>query len=305
MNTCIFCNGERKKIYNLNGYEIYQCINCKTSSVKDMPTIEEIKNYYNGFVAISPGRKKRITQNLALKKWFESFNLPPNAKLLDVGGGGGLIPYAFEKFGFGEGHYIDIDKESCEFARDYLNLTSVINDDVKNLANYAHQKYDLPKYDLIYSRHVIEHLIDPLDMINTLINLLNDGAAFVLEFPNGMSLENQGYRDVFIQRYKKLARSNNWGVLKTLSTMFSPKVANGIDPVRHLWAISSAGITAYLSKRDDIEFKILTATLSNPVYSPYITHKNIMEKLHSAFIENTLGKIDGATHLVAIITKKS
>ena len=74
-------------------------------------------------------------------------------------------------------------------------------------------------------------------------------------------------------------------------------MAHGIDPIRHLWAISPKGISEYLLKKG-VKFVLKTAPLSDPVYSPYFTAKN---KNITKIINNTLVKIHGGTHLMAFI----
>lgn len=296
MHKCDFCGGSMLLIYNMNDYQIVQCNKCFTSTIVNMPEDSEIERYYSGFMFCADENNKRIFENKIFKEWFESFKLEKNSKMLDVGGGGGFFSYAFEYFHMGESYYIDIDNEACKFAMEKLKLKNVINDDVKYLNNRVNHKFDF-----IYARHLIEHLKQPLEFIDSCIELIAPGGVFILQFPNGISLEYLGYPELLRKRINIIRESNpQFSRLKLLSAICSKKISHGIDPIRHLWAISPQGISAYLSKKD-IDFKVKTAPLTDAVYSPYYSPPNYFSKLRSGIVNKTLVNINGGTHLIAII----
>ena len=299
MKKCLFCDGERAEIYTLNGYHSAQCKNCLTVGVEEEISPEELSKFYSGFAFSSSLRKKKLVIKPAIKQWLESLNLPQNPKMLDIGGGGGFFSYAFEHFCFGESFYIDLDDTACDFAKNSLNLKNVINDDVKNIKNYYEDGFDF-----IYCRHVIEHLINPVELIDTAIDLLSENGVFVLQFPNGISYENIGYPERIKNYGKKRRKSNNWSLLKTIKSVCSPQIAHGLDPLRHLWAISEKGVREYLKHRNDIEIQVKTAPLSDEVYSPYHLIKTPLSKFRTFIVNNTFAKINGGMHLVFFIRKK-
>lgn len=300
MKECGFCGGSMHFIYNMNGYEIVQCDKCLTSVVSNMPDDIEIQKFYSGFLFCANVNNKQIFENTIFKDWFGSFKLGSKARMLDVGGGGGFFSYAFEYFNMGESYYIDIDDKACKFAAKELNLKNVINDDVRNLKNITSLKFDF-----IYARHLIEHLKYPLEFIDSCIELLTSSGVLVIQFPNGISLEYLGYPKLLKGRINTIRKSNKeFTKLKTILTICSKKIAHGIDPIRHLWAITPEGISKYL-KRKDIDFQIQTAPLTDPVFSPYYRAIGNFEKTRSGIVNNTLVKINGGTHLIVIIKKKS
>jgi hypothetical protein len=91
MNKCKFCNSDAKFIYNMSGYTIFQCEKCYTSFVLNMPNDEEIKKFYSGFNFCTDKNRKYIFENEIFANWFKSFKLKENAKMLDIGGGGGFF----------------------------------------------------------------------------------------------------------------------------------------------------------------------------------------------------------------------
>lgn len=261
---CILCSHKSEFIYSLKNYRILQCQGCKTCFVEEMPTNEELKEFYNGFKYCINEENKKLIINKKFEKWFKSFNLPQNAKMLDIGGGNGYFSLAFETFGIGKATYIDLDPTACKYV-ETLGINRVINDDVKNLANHSNEKYDF-----IYSRHVIEHLPNPLVLIDEPIKLLSDDGVFVLQLPNGMSLERLTDFNHKKQRIGMLRESNNFTEKEIEKILHSSKTAFDLVPPRHLWAFSIKGLKEYLSKNDSIEFEITTESIMDEVYSPFM-----------------------------------
>lgn len=262
-NECILCSSSGEFIYNLKGYRIIQCKNCKTCFVEKMPSDKELNEFYNGFKYCINENNKRLIINKNFEKWYRSFNLLKDAKMLDIGGGNGYFSLAFEKLGFGKATYIDLDPQACEYVKT-LGISSVINDDVKNLSEHT------DRYDFIYSRHVIEHLTNPLSLIENAINLLSDDGVFVLQMPNGMSLERLTDLRNKKERIKLLKNDNDFSDKEVEKFLYSSKTAFDLVPPRHLWAFSIKGIKTYLSKNKDIEFKIETKSIMDEVYSPFM-----------------------------------
>lgn len=263
-NSCLLCGGEKAYIYTLAGFALVQCKKCKTVCVEKMPDDETLVNYYKGFkYCINEDNMKLIVNN-HFKKWFNSFNLPVNAQMLDIGGGNGYYSLAFEKFGLGNATYIDLDSEACEYVKT-LGISNVINDDVKNLTVNTNKKYDF-----IYCRHVIEHLVNPTELIKDAIKLLSDKGVFVLQMPNGLSLEGLIEPIKFQKQYMQIKEENNFSILKCLRILYSDKTAFCIAPPRHLWAFSQKGLKYFLDTQDDIEYKMYTASSRDKVFSPYL-----------------------------------
>ena len=303
--TCELCGRKREFIYYLNDDAIEQCQSCKTVCTANMPDNKTLQKYYSGFkYCIDEGNKKLIL-NDRFNKWFKSFNLPQNAKMLDIGGGNGYFSLAFEQFGYGKATYIDLDSEACEYVKT-LNITKVINDDVKNLAKYSQEKFDF-----IYSRHVIEHLTKPTLLIDAAIECLSDDGVFVLQMPNGLSFERNVDNLNYSYRAKLLKKSNNFSDKETNKILHSDKIAFGLEPPRHLWAFSAKGISEYLSKRNDITFEIKTYSSRDRVYSPYMgqdyysryVFKKVFLPLKN-FLRFLYSIPNGRAHLVAIIRKQ-
>lgn len=261
---CLFCGGDTEYWYNIDNYEVCGCKNCATSFVNNMPTDKELSDFYDGFKFCINTKNKLKIVSKAYKYFYDSFNLPKNAKMLDIGGGGGFFSSAFERFGFGKSTYIDIDAQACEYAHS-LGISNVINANVCDLKNISDERYDF-----IYCRHVVEHLVNPVPVIDAAIDLLDKGGVFVLQFPNGKSLERLASRKFRQQRIKTLMDSNkDFSYLKALKTIYSSRTGNDVYPPRHLWGITVSGIKEYLSAKENISYTIEVKSIRDKIWSPY------------------------------------
>lgn len=290
---CIFCENDASFVFRYNKYDIAQCHNCKTTFVMNMPSADELEDYYSGFnYAISDKNKEKILSP-HIQKWFESLNLPKNAKMLDIGGGGGFFSLAFEKFGFGKATYIDLDNKACAYAEN-LGISRVINNNVTSLL-----KIEKEKYDFIYCRHVIEHLIDPRVVIDAGIDLLSKDGIFVLHFPNGRSYERIPDHSHYLDRIDRLTTNNpQFSTFKKFCILHSEKTSFGLHPKRHLWAISPKGISLYLQKKK-VSFSVNTYSIDNQCYSPYSPVPSISRRL----IHMLYSLPQGKSHLVVNIKR--
>lgn len=293
---CSFCNSTNQVyIYDMHGYDIYQCENCLNIYVANMPSQEMLDEFYDGFLFCADEKNKEIVTQDCFKNWFDGFNLKSNAKMLDIGGGGGFFSYAFEYFSKGEATYIDLDPQACNFAREKMKLKNVINADIANLADITKDKYDF-----IYCRHVIEHLINPAEFITNAINLLSDGGVFILQCPNGLSYERIIEKDHRNNRIQILKNSNNLSKIDAWKILLSNKTAFGLEPIKHLWAFSPKALKLFLSQNNNINFKINKFSIYDDVYSPWMIKKNNLKIL---FQRTILFRILGGAHLVCTIRK--
>lgn len=294
---CIFCGDDAEFVYMHDEYELYSCKGCRTSFVNNMPTQEQLAVYYDGFntnYSLKLQTKMRIVSK-AFQDFYKTLNFPANAKMLDIGGGGGFFSLAFEKYGFGVATYVDLDNVACEYAKN-LGLKNVIYGDVCDESTLPQDE----KFDFIYCRHVIEHIPNPLPIINKAIDLLKPNGLFILQFPNGLSLENLAPRRWREKYINKFLSSNNVTRGQAIKMLYSIKVGNDIDPPRHLWGISKKGISTFLRKRDDIEFSIETASIRDKIWSPHYVNTNDYTRL-SLFLHRLPY---GGNHMICKIRKK-
>jgi len=219
--------------------------------------------------------------------------------MLDVGGGGGFFAKAFEDFGFGEATYIDLDSEACQFAREKMKLSHVICDDIARIEQHCQDA----GFDFIYCRHVVEHLIDPVSLIKKCANLLTDDGVFVLQCPNGLSKEGLLFPRYWQKFLSKVVASNQWSWPRAFLFSLGPSYGWGLDPVRHLWAISEVGIKALFPEQTTYSARVYSASLVDPVYSPYWRPTDNWDRIAKKITKLTPRRLLPGVHLVAEIRK--
>lgn len=294
---CPFCHGSAEFVHWLNRQPIYRCEHCDTITTHPKPSPETLRSYYQGF------RFQGLLQNYDLVKtettrtWMAS-HVAPAAQLLDFGGGGGFYAKAFEDFGLGQATYIDIDHEACRFAKHRLKLENVVNGSLDTLSRSPQ-----PAFDLIICRHVIEHLPHPVATIDRLIDLLSPGGTLVLSCPNGTSKEGLLYPTYWRKFVEPLARSNGWSLPRSLWCSFTGDFGWGMDPPRHLWAISPRALHSTLVSRADIHFTLKTASLAAPLYSPYHSSGSQLGRWRDRVAALLFGGVLEGMHLIAEIRR--
>lgn len=166
------------------------------------------------------------------------------------------------------------------------------------------EEYADKKFDFIYCRHVIEHLINPVLVLNRVISYLNDNGKFVVQFPNGDSLEYLAYPNSTIKdRFASIRKTNNFSKLKVLWIILNGGMLHGIDPPRHLWAITKDGIKKWADKKK-IVCDVYSYHLGDPVFSPYYKKsKGFKCKLKDFVGQQLFASICGGTHLVAVLKR--
>jgi len=301
--SCIFCGARRNDnaAYKMSGYNLYSCRLCNTVSVGEMPTDDELKEYYIGFkFQLNKNCYYKII-NENFKRWMKSCinSQKRTSYMLDVGGGGGFFAKAFEDFNLGRSTYIDIDPYACDFAKNQMNLKFVICDSVENIEKHTGNK----KYDFIYCRHVVEHLKNPIDLIIKCAKLLTPMGTLIVQCPNGTSKEGIFYPDYWFKFLNRIKKENKWNLFYALYFSLTKNYGWGIDPIRHLWAISSKGIYKYFEHNKKFNVKISTASLADPVFSPYWVPSRKRHKIISLVSRYFYSKIFEGMHLIIEIKR--
>jgi SAM-dependent methyltransferase len=260
-----------------------------------MPTEDLLKKFYDGFL-FSANIKNNGPVLRSAKLLYPLIGLKPGKQMemLDVGGGGGFYSKAFEDLGYGQSTYIDMDLQSCSFASE-LGLENVIHGDA------VRADYDNKKFDFIMCRHIIEHLKDPVNFVLNILKLLSKNGVLYLVCPNCNSLEYLAHPETNIkERITTISRSNKLNKLQVIYQMLSGNMLHGMDPPRHLWAITEKGIKHLLNNKG-YKINIATYPLSDTALSPYYAPNSLLEKFFCMVGTYAASKIRGGTHLAAVI----
>ncbi|MBU3558352.1 bifunctional 2-polyprenyl-6-hydroxyphenol methylase/3-demethylubiquinol 3-O-methyltransferase UbiG [Polynucleobacter sp. Nonnen-W13] len=100
-------------------------------------------------------------------------------KFLDIGcGGGRVLDYATNELRW-ESLGIDLSPESVTLCRN-LGLHAIES-------NYSYVNDHPLTYDVIHASHILEHLYDPINFLNSISNNLRHGGYFIISMPNSTS----------------------------------------------------------------------------------------------------------------------
>lgn len=283
-------------------YDVWQCQKCGSGQVHPIPGGKFLKEYYDGFSYNLYSSPVHDIESSA-KKLFLNLKLTLNgtSKMLDIGGGGGFFCKAFEDLGYGQSTYLDIDPRSCDFARESLKLKRVLNCDAMEV-----EKYATGRFDFIYCRHVVEHLTDPTGFMKNIMKCLSADGVFVVQVPNARSLEYLAYPGSTLKgRISSISETNNFSRSKVLWTMISGGMLHGIDPPRHLWAITGKGVRIW-AKSENVKCNVHAYHLGDMAYSPYYRKaEDPRGKVHEFVGQRLLAPICGGTHLVAVLSQSN
>lgn len=297
--SCPLCGNECVFTYKMNKYDIFQCIHCHTARCIPFPSPEELQSFYSGFILEL--NKKNIDKKVKnARRFFDKMKISSEQRklsFLDIGGGGGLFSYAFEHYGYGESTYVDLDPVSCNFVKSELGISKVINGDANDLYGCINEKFDV-----IYSRHLLEHLIDPLVFLKNIMKCLAPGGLCIHQFPNGNSYEYLPYVKMIMPRFNNIIKSTNITKWDLAQKILSGKMSHGIDPPRHLWSFTAKGIKIF-TKKNGYRCQTFTAHLGDLPFTPnYSFPKSRKDQLSHLLGQQVFARIAGGTHLIAILS---
>ncbi|MBK8805326.1 MAG: class I SAM-dependent methyltransferase [Bacteroidales bacterium] len=241
---CLICRTRTNHsiLFYLLELNIVKCRNCGHKTLDKYPEPVEIKE-------VNTGMYQRLSKEYDFQKYKwakESVDVylkkiqpqvSRNSSLLDIGGGLGYYSKAFQEKGI-KTTLIDLDIVSLEFAKTKQNIDEVFQGTTLDFLI----KYPQRKFDIIFCRHVIEHIENPLLLIQDINMLLKSDGILILETDNSKSHEillNYGTKKFYHNLYKE--KFVNYSLTKLV---FNPIFA--LDPPRHLHAFDIKNLKIFL-----------------------------------------------------------
>ncbi|MES2559175.1 MAG: class I SAM-dependent methyltransferase [Bacteroidota bacterium] len=226
-SSCIICGSDTITTYGkFSQYksEAFYCRSCDSFFPSQLPNVEEVISYYQGFNFNEP-------KGTFFRRWINNRTFVQKAKhieavitkhnkgkkLLDFGGGCGNFTKGFAQIGYDSWLY-EIDQSAVAIAK-------------QNGVNILTEREG--SFDIIFTSHVIEHFIYLTDFFKEVSSLLKTGGTLVIALPNKniqewyRSKHVKGYLDILPERSMKELKENPWFC---------------IDPPRHNYALSSKSI---------------------------------------------------------------
>lgn len=191
MKTCNLCGGEESiPKYQVDGFNIVQCIDCDLVYLKNPLPVSEEQKLYDNYYQIRFGTEYHQNSNEPGLKTLWEINdqrvkliksLFPKGKLLDIGCGQGFFLYHAQQENFAVAG-IDVSSQAIEFCKQTFHIKVYL----QNIS----QDFKLDeKFDVITMWHILEHLSDPLGFLKKLHRNLSPEGILVIEVPNIHSLK--------------------------------------------------------------------------------------------------------------------
>lgn len=183
----------------------------------------------------------------------------PGTKVLDIGCGRGELLNELQKFGC-DCWGVDFDESVIKVAKNYFGLKNVFVADLNSFFDGTMTEF--PKFDIITSFEVIEHLDNPLYFIEGVAKLLKPNGKFIISVPSRERLFVDSYYWDFppshLSRWNKKAVSNFFKKInfKIMSTHYT-------DEFFHLSELFFQKTQLGLMKKMKIKTNNLSSDLKN------------------------------------------
>lgn len=194
ISVCPVCgHSQWKNIYKIDQWTIDECIHCQFARIDPLPVrIDRPEMYTEEKITVRNTKKRGLIRQLAhqLKLFFNGVAgrnkntifikklhryLPKGGTILDGGcGAGGILLHARDRY---ECHGIEISSYLVNLA----NRNKGLNVKLGDLQSYD---FGSQKFDAITLVSIIEHLDDPLGVIQKSYELLKPDGVFLLKTPN-------------------------------------------------------------------------------------------------------------------------
>lgn len=178
----------------------YHCQNCYYYFINPFPNNEQLEEAYTHDY-YGKGEKKfsfplvekvldffRSRRARELKKHLNS-NI--EASVLDIGCGNGRFLYYLHKLGFKNLYGIELPGKSAERASKLPSLTIKIGE-IENAT------FDADIFDAITLFHVLEHMKNPIQILQNIRLWLKDNGILMVSFPNIASRQAQKYKGFWL-----------------------------------------------------------------------------------------------------------
>lgn len=253
MKACILCDQNRAtRVFKDDRLEVVRCPNCGLVYQADYSgalarlnkSYRSVEDYYehrrassNATVAYDPARLK-VTRDI---REHLLRALPPGGLVLDVGSGAGEFIFTLQQNGLRVAG-VEPDEYCAAYAREQLGLP-VITD------SYHKDLYQPGSFDAITFIQVLEHVEDPVAILEIAHHHLRPGGQVVVDVPSYNNPRILAYRLTRLPGLVKtdfIAPHNYYYTRKTLTQI---AIRAGFRPVRVLtgrYAIKYGGSKALL-----------------------------------------------------------
>jgi len=184
-STCYICASKNVTFSeNVNGYDVYQCNDCKLKWVEDGITEQIIADFYNNNYFQSHGtvigyrdylKEERNHRRNAqyLIKQIEKVKKLDNTHVLDIGCAYGFLLDEIGKNRKCEVTGVEVNQDAVDYAKKNLNINIVTEQFRENL-------FEPSSFDVVLLIGTIEHLISPREILQEIFNILKPGGLLIV-----------------------------------------------------------------------------------------------------------------------------
>lgn len=164
--------------------DYYKCGNkdCGHVFSSPNPDMSTISSFYTKYTTHDSFKNKNLIEKIiysirksSVIKLTNDFS--KDASILDYGCGNGYYSFLLSELSFNNILAFDFD-ENTRKPFEHSNIVFTTNE----------QEISSKKYDIILLNHVIEHIVNPKELLQKLYLLLNDGGIIYLRTPNNNSI---------------------------------------------------------------------------------------------------------------------
>lgn len=249
---------------------LYKCGNCGLVRMHPLPVDEaDIDSIYQSedYLGGIDQDEYRGYFTFFLGHLTEKLGIGKDARVLDFGAGKCFYQKFFLETGFSDVHSLEINRKFVTFARGTLGLDNVHLDAAA---------LEPRSFDLVISNQVFEHLIDPIEILQTsILPLVKPGGRVVFAVPNWASWN----RPILGKRWV------------------------GYSPEDHIWFFSPDSARFIFSHVKDVEIEDIT--IGSSIDKPYSRYspKGFVKKFYLKTVWVPIEAIGKGDQLVVTLRK--
>ena len=268
--VCNVCKSQDIEVVKQNkridGSDIMRCKACELRFVHPLPDFSVLAETYDGLYASREQHNKIDFHKQSItRKAFSGYigelkrlGKEGTLSVADVGGGLGYYSEAAQHHGL-DVTSIEMDPQSSKFASEVLGVKQTFCGATEQFIEQSNKRFDV-----VFMRHVIEHVPDPSGLMENIAKLLNDNGILVIETPNNLSIEImlRPTRLLFFLKYYKKHYKNI-----TLFDIYTQKLY-ALRPPNHIYAFRATNLQRLCQKHGLTPRKSFSYMIGSSTYWP-------------------------------------
>ena len=194
LHPCIVCGSVDLELFAKKYYlEAKFCYSCGMISTNPHFSQDGLDVFYGDYLSNRLEKQesmdKRDKAYIVDRDWICSFI--SSGKVLDIGSSGGFFLSKFSSNSW-DREGVEVGQDAHDFAKENFGIPI-------HTGMFVDMDFD-PNYDLLMMRGVLEHLINPVEVLNKCYAILKPGGyLFITALPAGDSFAFHVYREKWIQ----------------------------------------------------------------------------------------------------------